>query len=137
MMVENGMRKEVLSDLVAGTKKLLSRIREDVDELSTKGRYKLDIISLKNKRARIFRELGMRTYVLIKNQKHDVPEVKGLVGEINRIDREIKTLEKAFGEYRSGVESKAWAKQADRGGVSPHGTVPRKRAARKPKTGEK
>jgi hypothetical protein len=135
-MAESNRRTEVLSDLVAGTKKLISRLREDMDDLSTKGRYKLDVISLKNKRARVFRELGMRTYVLIKNQKHDLPEVKGLVGEINRLDKEIKTLEKAFGEYRSGVETKARAKQAEQGGAATRGSVRRKRAARKPKTGE-
>jgi hypothetical protein len=99
---EKSRGKEVLADFVKGTKKLLSRLREDMDDLSAKGRLRLEIISLKNKRARVFRDLGMRTYLLIKHGKCTVPEVAGLVEEIHVYDREIREQEQALRDYLAG-----------------------------------
>jgi predicted nucleic acid-binding Zn-ribbon protein len=105
-MAGDARGKEVLADLMEGTKKLISRLREDVDDLSTRGKFKLEIMSLKNRRARAFRDLGMRTYILVKNRKYEVPEVKGLVAEIRELDSEIQSQEKALEEYSDEVASR-------------------------------
>jgi predicted nucleic acid-binding Zn-ribbon protein len=109
---EQAKGKEVLADLMEGTKKLISRLREDVDELSTKGKFKLEIMSLKNKRARAFRDLGMRMYILTKNRKYDIPEVKSIVAEIRKLDADIQGQEEAFKSFSAGVASKGTKKRA-------------------------
>ncbi len=121
--------KEVLADLMAGTKKLISRLREDMDELSTKGKIKLEIMSLKNKRARAFRELGMRAYVLLRKKKYEIPEVSSLIGIVRRLESAIDAQEKALETLNEALKAKTTGgikKPAATGKKSP-GKIPAKR----------
>jgi predicted nucleic acid-binding Zn-ribbon protein len=132
-MPEKPRGREVLNDLMEGTRKLLSRLREDVDEISNRSKHRLDILSLKNRRAKAFRELGMRMYVLIRNRKYSVPEVKGLLEELQRLEGEIASREQALKLLDEAVAKPAARR---RGTVArPAARPPRRKAPPRRNTG--
>ncbi len=108
---------DVLGDIVKGTRRLIDRLRGDVDEFSMKGRMKLEILSLKNKRARAFRELGMRVFILAR-KGFDLPAgLKSLVGEIERLDAGIAAQDEALRK----LDAEADRKPSRRSVVAPSG----------------
>jgi len=144
---EKAKSKEVFDDFVGGTKKLFSRIKGDVDDLSTKGKLRLDIVSLKNKRSRAFRELGMKAYLLVKHERLAIPEAKGLLGELKVLEEEIDEKEKKIAELveaakeakEAPAEEEVKAKEAPKAKKKPAAkkpakkkAAPRKKAAAKP-----
>jgi hypothetical protein len=104
---EKAKSKEVFDDFVGGTKKFFSRIKGDVDELSTKGKLRLDIVSLKNKRSRAFKELGMKAYLLVKHDRLSIPEAKGLLGELKDLEKEIDEKEEKIKEMIEEAEEES------------------------------
>jgi hypothetical protein len=95
---------DVLGDIVKGTRRLIDRLRGDVDEFSLKGRMKLEILSLKNKRARAFRELGMRVFILARKGVELPAGLKPLVGEIERLDAGIAEQDQALRKLEAGTD---------------------------------
>jgi hypothetical protein len=91
--MEKTTGKTAIADLVAGTRKVISRIRSNVVELSTRGEKRLELMSLKNQRARLFRELGMKVFVLIRHGKCSLPDVQQQYEGLVSLEETIRRLE--------------------------------------------
>ena len=81
--------REILDDLKDWSGKVFQRVMEEADTLSTKGKLKLDLTSLKSKRGSEFKKLGMKVYHLLEHGKVEIPEVESHVASIEKLKKEI------------------------------------------------
>ena len=81
--------REILDDLKDWSGKVFQRVMEEADTLSTKGKLKLDLTSLKSKRGAEFKKLGMEVYHLLEHGKIEIPEVESHVDSIEKLTEEI------------------------------------------------
>jgi hypothetical protein len=86
--------KEIIEDLKEWSGKVFRKVREEADTLSTKGKLKLDLTSLKSKRGAEFKELGSVVFSLLEEGKYDIPEAASNIARIRGLAEEIREREK-------------------------------------------
>ena len=69
--------REIIDDLKEWSGKVFQKVREEADTLSTKGKLKIDLTTLKSKRNSEFRALGEKVFHLVEEGTYDIPEVSG------------------------------------------------------------
>ena len=90
--------REILDDLREWSGKVFRKVREEADILSTKGKLKLDLTSLKSKRGAEFKELGSVIFSLLEEGKYDIPEAASNVDRIRDLAEKIREREKKMRE---------------------------------------
>jgi hypothetical protein len=90
--------REIIEDLKEWSGKVFRKVREEAGTLSTKGKLKLDLTSLKSKRGTEFKELGSVIFSLLEEGKYDIPEAASNVDRIRGLAEEIRKREKKMRE---------------------------------------
>jgi hypothetical protein len=90
--------REIIEDLKEWSGKVFRKVREEAGTLSTKGKLKLDLTSLKSKRGTEFKELGRVIFGLLEDGKYDIPEAASNVARIRELQEEIQEREKKLRE---------------------------------------
>ena len=100
--------KEIFDDLRDWSGRVFQKVREEANTLSTKGKLKLDLTSLKNRRGSEYKKLGTRVFHLVDDGTYDVPEIEEEMGRIRKLTEEIADCERRFREAsRKPAESAA------------------------------
>ena len=90
--------REIIDDLKEWSGKVFRKVREEAGTLSTKGKLKLDLTSLKSKRGAEFKELGSVIFSLLEEGKYDITEAASNVDRIRDLAEEIREREKKLRE---------------------------------------
>jgi len=90
--------REIFDDLKEWSGKVFQKVKDEADTLSTKGKLKIDLTTLKSKRGSEFRKLGMKVFHLLQKDKHDIPEAASNLERINELTAEIQEIERQYGE---------------------------------------
>ena len=90
--------REIIDDLKEWSGKVFRKVREEADTLSTKGKLKLDLTSLKSKRGAEFKELGSVVFSLLEEGKYEIPEAASNVDRIRDLTEEIRERERKLRE---------------------------------------
>ena len=97
-LAKSDTTREIIEDLKEWSGKVFRKVREEADTLSTKGKLKLDLTSLKSKRGAEFKELGSVIFSLLEEGKYDIPEAASNVDRIRDLAEEIREREKKLRE---------------------------------------
>jgi uncharacterized protein YoxC len=100
--------REILDDLMDWSGKVFKKVREEADSLSTRGKLKIDITTLKSKRGSEFKKLGQKVHRLLEDGNLDVAEIESNVARIDGLADEIRDKESQFKD----LGRKAGAKDA-------------------------
>ena len=90
--------REIFDDLKEWSGKVFRKVREEADTLSTKGKLKLDLTSLKSTRGGEFKELGSVIFSLLEEGKYEIPEAASNIDRIRELTEEIRERERKLRE---------------------------------------
>jgi hypothetical protein len=96
---------EILDDLMDWGGKVFQKVREEADALSTMGKLKLDLTSLKSKRGSEFKKLGMKVYHLLEHGKVEIPETESNVAAIEALAEQIRDREQQLKDLGNKPEA--------------------------------
>jgi hypothetical protein len=97
-LAKSDTKREIIEDLKEWSGKVFRKVREEAGTLSTKGKLKLDLTSLKSKRGAEFKELGSIMFSLLEEGKYDIPEAAPNVARIRALTEDIRAREKKLRE---------------------------------------
>ena len=98
--------REILGELMDWSGKVFKKVREEADSLSTKGKLKIDVTTLKSKRGSEFKKLGQKVHRLLEDGNFEVSEIEHNIARINVLADEIRDKENQFKDVgrKSGAE---------------------------------
>jgi len=101
--------REILDELMDWSGKVFKKVKEEADSLSTRGKLKIDLTTLKSKRGSEFKKLGQKVHRLLEEGKYDISEVEEDVARIDRLAEEIRDRESQFKDAgrKAGAEDAA------------------------------
>ena len=102
---------EILDDLMDWGGKVFQKVRKEADTLSTRGRLRLDLASLKSKRGAEFKKLGMKVYHLMEHGRIEVPGTETNVAAIEELTKQIRDRERQLED--SGQDSETEVASAE------------------------
>ena len=85
--------REILDELMDWSGKVFQKVREEADSLSTKGKLKIDITTLKSRRGSEFKKLGEKVHRLLENANFDVSEIEDNIARVDQLTEEIREKE--------------------------------------------
>jgi len=102
----SGASREILDELMDWSGKVFKKVLEEADSLSTKGKLKIDITTLKSKRGSEFKKLGQKVHRLLEDGNFDVSEIEDNVARIDGLAEEIRDKESQFKDLgrKTGAE---------------------------------
>ena len=92
----SGASREILDELMDWSSKVLQKVREEADSLSTRGKLKIDIATLKSKRGSEFKKLGKKVHRLLEDGNFDVSDLEENIARIDGLTGEILDKEAQF-----------------------------------------
>ena len=90
--------KEIFEDIKDWSGQFLRKVKEEANTLSTKGKLKLDVRSLKKQRGFEFQKLGKKVYLLLEEESYNIPEAEMNRARIEELTKEIEDREKKLSE---------------------------------------
>ena len=88
--------REIFDDLKEWSGKVFQKVREEADTLSTKGKLKIDLTTLRSKRNTEFRALGEKVFHLLSEGTYDIPEAAGSLDVISGLTEKIGEVERQY-----------------------------------------
>jgi len=85
--------REILDELMDWSGKVFQKVKKEADSLSSKGKLKIDITTLKSRRGSEFKKLGQKVHRLLDDGNFDVAEIEDNVARIDGLAEEIREKE--------------------------------------------
>ena len=85
--------REILGDLMDWGEKVFQKVKVETETLSTMGKLRLDLTSLRSKRGAEFKKLGMKVYHLLEQGKIEIPDVDSNIESIEGLAEKIRDRE--------------------------------------------
>ena len=95
---ERPVSRELLGDLMNWGEKVFQKVKEEADSLSTMGKLRLDLTSLRSKKGAEFKKLGLKVYHLLEQGKIEIPDVDPEIERIEELAEKIREREEQLKE---------------------------------------